>query len=51
MGVQVTQGQDLDVPEGFVPDVPGHLEGDPVIDLPHEPLADPRRGSAEGNFA
>ena len=49
MLVQVAQRQHLDVPKGLVADVPGDLEGDPVVDLPHTPLDDARGQSADRN--
>ena len=47
MAVQIAQGQHLDVPEGLIPDVSRHLEGNAVVDFPHAPLHQARSQGAQ----
>ena len=51
LGVLVNIGnrQHLDVPEGFIADIPGHLEGHPVAQLTHHPLTQAADGGTENH--
>ena len=51
MGIQIAQGQLLDMHKGLVADVPGDAEGHPVIQLTHEPLRRPGYNGTDQNVA
>ena len=51
MGIQIAQGQLLDMHKGIVSDVPGDAEGHPVIQLTHEPLGRPGHDGTDQNVA
>ena len=49
--IEIGKGQHLNMPEGFVPDVPGDAVGHVVVDLIHEPLRQRRHGGANRHVA
>ena len=49
--IKIGKGQHLNMPEGFVPDVPGDAVGHVVVDLIHEPLRQRRHGGANRHVA